>query len=531
MAVHAFDGKRDLHPRRCVITRRGLRTTSRPDLGVSATPRALTTPMPVLPPFLRYEPSDPLLFHEPEFLAWFAAALMGALLLHRWRRAQTAWLTVFSFLVYYRIAGVFAGLLAGTIVFDYLIARVLDATEGPVKRRLLVVLSLVANLGLLGWFKYAGLLAETIRTLTEMPWHPVAWALPAGISFYTFQSLSYTIDVYRRDLPAARSLLDYAFFVSFFPQLVAGPIVRAADFLPQLPAVRLPARRAMGAAIGLFAIGLAKKVLVADPLATRLVDPIFAEPTRHAAVEQLLAIYGYAIQIYADFSGYSDMAIGLAAALGFTLPLNFDRPYSATSITDFWRRWHLSLSTWLRDYLYIPLGGNRRGRVRTYANLLIVMLLGGLWHGAAWRFGVWGLLHGGMLAVERATGWAEWISRSRPRRLLGRLLTFHLVCVCWVFFRAESVATATAMLRSVGEIATAASVRIATTPLLAHLPMAVLVTTILVAHLTPTRWRQRALRQVAAGGPVLQALVLVALLWAAASVQQVGARPFIYFAF
>lgn len=489
--------------------------------------------MPVtLPPFLLHDPANPLMFHRGEFLAWFTVVMLGVVLLQPWRRARTAWLTAFSLFVYYRIAGAFVGLLVLTILLDYVLARGIDASRRGWIRRGLLATSILTNLGILGWFKYSGLLAQTLEQLVAVPWHPGAWILPAGISFYTFQSLSYTVDVYRRAIPASRSLLDYTFFVSFFPQLVAGPIVRAASFLPQIVSAALPSRRVLGMAVGLFALGILKKTLVADPLAVLLVDPVFAEPARYQPVEQLLAVYGYAIQIYADFSGYSDMAIGLAALLGFVIPPNFDRPYTASSITDFWRRWHISLSTWLRDYLYVPLGGNRRGRVRTYLNLCLVMLLGGMWHGAAWRFGLWGGWHGLLLALERATGYAAWVAASRWRAAVGGVLTFHLVCLGWVFFRAESVTAGLGLLESIAGIVRAPDLAAAFMPLGAQLGAAVLCAGALAVHLTPTTWRTQALRLVAASGVLAQAALLVLLVWAAAAVGQLSSgRPFIYFRF
>jgi D-alanyl-lipoteichoic acid acyltransferase DltB (MBOAT superfamily) len=283
-------------------------------------------------------------------------------------------------------------------------------------RRILIA-AVVADLGLLGWFKYYGFFALSVdRMLTgiglpaSLPLLQVA--LPIGISFFTFQALSYVIDVWRGEIRPAR-LVDFAVYEAFFPHLVAGPIVRASEFLPQLAGPRDPRAVPVTRAVFLIAGGLVKKVVLADLIATRLVDPVFDTPGQRSSVEVLVAIYGYAVQIYCDFSAYSDIAIGVALLLGFRFPDNFDRPYSATSLREFWRRWHMSLSRWLRDYVYVPLGGNRRGRRRTEVNLLMTMVLGGLWHGAAWTFVCWGLLHGLGLAAERAF---EEARRRRPRR-------------------------------------------------------------------------------------------------------------------
>ncbi|KQM35838.1 MBOAT family O-acyltransferase [Sphingomonas sp. Leaf10] len=316
--------------------------------------------------------------------------------------------------------------------------------------RLLVTLGVVANLGVLGYFKYAGFFLEQVATLLQplgfgrdLPLLQVV--LPVGVSFFTFQAISYLVDVHRRRLATA-SLLDLTLLMSFFPHLVAGPIVRGADLLPQFKRVPTIDRGTVAAALLLILWGLFKKAVIASQLAGALVDPAFFDPASRSSFDLLIGAYGYAVQIYCDFSAYSDMAIGLAALLGYTFPRNFDQPYRAASLQDFWRRWHISLSSWLRDYLYIPLGGSRKGPVRTYLNLFLTMLLGGLWHGASWSFVIWGALHGGWLAIERF-----W-SRHRPARWrpaprwLGILVTFHIVVLGWIFFRAQGEGEAFAYL-------------------------------------------------------------------------------------
>jgi D-alanyl-lipoteichoic acid acyltransferase DltB (MBOAT superfamily) len=297
--------------------------------------------------------------------------------------------------------GVYRYLLAvllATIVLDYYLAIWIEGTEDQRKRKALVVVSLCSNLGILVFFKYTDFFAQDVLRL-DVP--RLDLILPAGISFHTFQSLSYTIDVYRRELPATRSAVQFATFVLFFPQLVAGPIVRAQELLPQL--AELPPLELERAQAGLFRIvvGLFKKIAIADTLAVAIVDRVFENPERYSSVEVIGGVYGYALQIYLDFSAYSDIAIGSAMILGFTLPENFRTPYRSANLQEFWRRWHISLSTWLRDYLYITLGGSRGGPARTYANLIATMLLGGLWHGASWTFIVWGGLHGFGLAITR----------------------------------------------------------------------------------------------------------------------------------
>jgi alginate O-acetyltransferase complex protein AlgI len=347
-----------------------------------------------------------------------------------------------------------AFLLLGSVIINWATGRLIGLAAGrPVLKRTVVTLGVAINLSLLGFFKYYGWFSEELNALLtrlevgrELPLLEIV--LPIGISFYTFQGLSYIVDLYRGDLDRPRPLIDVMFFISFFPHLVAGPIVRAARFLPQLERPPNPNRVFVGLGVMLILWGVLKKAVVANWLAVLLVDQAFRDPAAYGTVDLIAAVYGYAVQIYCDFSAYSDIAIGVAALLGYRFQRNFNQPYRAETLADFWRRWHMSLSSWLRDYLYIPLGGNRRGRIRTYINLLLTMVLGGIWHGAAWKFVIWGALHGGMLAVERMLSGgdqsAEVRAGPRPpwRRALAVLFIFHFVCLCWIFFRADNAARA-----------------------------------------------------------------------------------------
>lgn len=330
----------------------------------------------------------------------------------------------------------FLGLLLFSTGLDYTIGRCLERTSGTGARRALLGLSLLGNLGLLGFFKYYGFFIESARPLwSALGWEPTTLEilLPVGISFYTFQTMSYAIDVYRGRIAACRNPLDFAIYVAFFPQLVAGPIVRAAEFLPQVNRMLRPRPQTAYSGLTQLLRGYVKKVLIADNLAT-LVDPVFAGPELYAWPTLALAVLGYAGQIYADFAGYSDIAIGSARLLGFELPENFQHPYLAHSPRDFWRRWHITLSTWLRDYVYIPLGGSRLGsHWLTLRNLLITMALGGLWHGAAWNFVLWGVFHGVLLGVTR--GWSDEPPAQVARRRLRIAATFTAVVVGWTLFR------------------------------------------------------------------------------------------------
>ncbi len=342
-------------------------------------------------------------------------------------------------------------LLATPSLIDYWCAIAIeDSGKAHIRKRWLLF-SLISNLGLLAYFKYTGFFAETIAGLFGMEKPQLDIVLPVGISFFTFKTLSYTIDVYRREIAACRNMWQYAMFVAYFPELVAGPIVRASVFLPQMTrSLKLAWPRTL---IGLqiILLGVTKKLVIADRLAP-FADAIFAAPELYSPLTVASAVLAYSLQIYCDFSGYSDIAIGVSRIIGFDLPENFNMPYAATSITDFWRRWHMTLSSWLRDYLYIPLGGNRKGQIRTYVNLMLTMLLGGLWHGASWTFVVWGLLHGAGLAVHKL--WSTvFPGQRRPfRGVVGWALTYGFVCFAWIFFRSPDFSTAVAIVRKLAFI-------------------------------------------------------------------------------
>ncbi len=353
-------------------------------------------------------------------------------------RVRKSLLLVASYYFYMSWDVEFAGLIAVSTLVDYSVGLVLGSTAASKKRKAALCVSLAVNLGLLAYFKYAGFFVESMRELLSslgVAVQPMELeiVLPVGISFYTFQTLSYTIDVYRGKLKPTRDLPDFALFVAFFPQLVAGPIVRASEFLPQLSVAQRLQWSRQFAAWQRILIGLAKKIVLADSFAL-VANQVFSEPEAYGFVGTWCGVLAFALQIYCDFSAYSDIAIGAAASFGYQLPENFRYPYLAGSIREFWRRWHISLSTWLRDYLYISLGGNRRGGLQATRNLMITMFLGGLWHGAAWTFVVWGIFHGSLLAIHRV-----WSARfGEMTRWLGVPMTFGVVCMGWVLFRAET---------------------------------------------------------------------------------------------
>ena len=397
---------------------------------------------------LSYNPEKPLLFNSGEFLYFFILFLSLFLILKKQRFLRNLWTVTFSIFFYYKCSGLYFFILLFSTVVDYYLGFAIFNAKNQRSKRFFLILSLVSNLGILAYFKYFNFFVDTINSLGGSL-NTLDIFLPIGISFYTFQTLSYSIDVYRGNLKPEKSILNFAFFVSFFPQLVAGPIVRAKEFLPQLRHKLQLTQADLGKAVFLIANGLFKKAVISDYISSNFVDRVFENPALYSGFENVLGVYGYALQIYCDFSGYSDMAIGLALLLGFRLPDNFNYPYQSSSITEFWRRWHISLSSWLKDYLYISLGGNRKGNIRTYVNLMITMLLGGLWHGANWKFVLWGAMHGAMLALEKFIQRFVKFPKTKLMKVLGVIFTFHFVCFCWIFFRADSYTKALEMITQI----------------------------------------------------------------------------------
>ena len=421
-----------------------------------------------------------MLFNTIPYAVFFAVAFLVSWTL---ARVRTPWprigfLLAMSYGFYAAWDWRYLPLIFASSTVDFLLARTIDREDRPEVRKALLIVTVVLNLGFLGFFKYWNFAVENAHVVRELltgaaPTPEQAFKVllpPVGISFFTFESMSYVIDVYRRELKSHDSYFRYLLFVAFFPHLVAGPIVRPRDLLPQLEAPPSLTREDGAEALFLIAVGLIKKVVLSDQLALNLVDRVFERPENFSSLEVLAGVYAYAAQIYCDFSGYTDIAIGSALLLGVRFPKNFDAPYKAEDLADFWRRWHISLSTWLRDYLYIPLGGNRGSEWQTYRNLMLTMLLGGLWHGASWTFVFWGFLHGLGLAVTRAwqrrggrpavakrAAVAESaavvktapIARPFALRAMMVVLTFHYVCFAWIFFRAPTFKQALLVLRQI----------------------------------------------------------------------------------
>jgi alginate O-acetyltransferase complex protein AlgI len=399
-----------------------------------------------------------MLFTNGNYFVFLAVVFFAYWLLAAWRLPRVWLLLVASYYFYALWNPKFLALLFLISTVDFLNALAIGKVRGKTIRKCLVGLSVLMNVGALFTFKYFNFFSASLtELLNRVGWHsslPILenLVLPLGLSFIAFRSLSYVIDVYRGTIESTRRFVDYLTFVAFFPAIIAGPLARAKDLLPQFQAQPKLSNEEGAQALFLIIIGLVKKIAIADFLANNLVDRVFDQPQLYSSVETLFAIYGYALQIFCDFSGYTDIAIGSALLLGFKLPSNFNAPYRATSLRDFWRRWHITLSNWLFDYVFVSLGGIRKRRINLYRNLMLTFLIGGLWHGAAWTFVVWGLLHGMGLSANHA--WEALRKRKRWRPLntwwsktLATVVTFHFVCLTWVVFRAESLSHAFEILR------------------------------------------------------------------------------------
>jgi len=414
-----------------------------------------------------YDPANPMIFNSGAFLLFFIFFMTIYSFIHKNRLSVTLFVITFSLFFYYKSSGLYVSILIITAIADYLFALKIHKTEHKGWRKFWLFASVGSSLFLLFFFKYTNFFVENLGYFvkyfadfnfigeflksSQQPlftglneivvnnFQPYDIFLPIGISFYTFQSISYVVDVYRTRLEPTDNFLDYLFFLSFFPQLVAGPIVKANLFLPQLKKPIVLNKELIWLGLWMVIIGLFKKAVIADYI-SQYNDFVFLTPHTFSGFENLMAILGYTLQIYCDFSGYSDMAIGLGLIMGFDLGINFDFPYKSLNITDFWRRWHISLSSWLRDYLYIPLGGNRHGTFKMYRNLFLTMFLGGLWHGANWKFVIWGAAHGLALALHKALKpKLDRLPKVKPIKFLSWFITFVFVMTLWIFFRAGDI--------------------------------------------------------------------------------------------
>ena len=536
-----------------------------------------------------YNPNHPLLFNSSLFLGLFLVFYLVYIITKKHVHFRTVYVTLFSLFFYYKAGGNYFLLLILSSVLDYFFAGQIYKTQIPAARKFFLAVSMITNLGILFYFKYTNFLIDSFNAIFQSNFALMDIILPVGISFYTFQTMSYTIDVYRREIEPAKSFLDFAFFVCFFPQLVAGPIVRAKDFIPQIYKKLTLTKEETSLALFLIIGGLLKKAVISDYISLNFVDRVFEAPNSYTSFENLMAVYGYSLQIYCDFSGYSDMAIGLALLMGFTLPINFRTPYQSKNITEFWRRWHISLSTWLKDYLYFSVGGNRRGTfwgyffptlffgatlfwavkmynttpiplyivagaiivfvlailvakdrkksVRSHFNQMTTMLLGGLWHGANLRFIIWGALHGLALAVHKT--FMDFFPAKKEDEKKGFfsstanvifvIITFHFVAFCWIFFRAKDFDIALTVMNNIAELQF--DWHKWQTIIEGYRNVFLLMAIGFVWHFFPQNMNDQ-LKNFFGSMPILFKAVIVALtFWVVYATASSGAQPFIYFQF
>lgn len=477
---------------------------------------------------LSYDATAPMIFSSGLF--WFLFILFmpiyAVLKNRRWQ--MLVFVVAFSLYFYYKSSGLFFLLLVCTSLLDWGLSRLLVKLKSKGAKKACVAISIITSLSILGYFKYANFFLWNWNQMVEGNFQPLDIILPVGISFYTFQSISYIVDVYKCRVAPTRTWLEYLFFLSFFPALVAGPIVRADYFLPQVEQNSRPKREEIYLGFWMIILGIIKKAIIADYI-SQYNDLIFSSPTGYSGFESLMGVIGYTMQIYCDFSGYSDMAIGIALIMGFKLSPNFKFPYKSKNLTEFWRRWHISLSSWLRDYLYIPLGGNRKGTTRTYVNNFLTMLIGGLWHGAAWKFVFWGAMHGVGLAVHKATKpLLDKIPNIYPVKILSWTITIVYVSLLWVFFRAESWTDSWLIIKniftnfSVAHIAPFLEVRYV---------WCVMMAVIILSHAMPRRWYDKMGEMFVNSNWLIKTLIFIIVVQFVIQFMSEDVAPFIYFQF
>lgn len=478
---------------------------------------------------LSFDAHQPLLFNTGLFMLLFVGFILLYQLLRRHNVAKMLMVIAFSLYFYYKSSAWCCLILLGVCVSDYLLGLWMGATTKNSIRRLIVALNVVANVGMLVYFKYFNMLLESFHSFTNTHFEPWDIILPAGISFFTFRSISYIVDLYRRKLEPCRNVLDYVFFLTFFPPLLAGPVVRAVDMLPQIKA-NDPATRAMvGEGLFLIMSGLIKKVVIADYISGNFVDRIFENPSLYSGLENVLGTLGFTLQLYCDFSGYSDMAIGLALLMGYRFKDNFNAPFKSQSPTEFWRRWHISLSTWLRDYIYIPLGGNRKGKARQHVNLMSTMVIGGLWHGASWMYLLWGAYHGALLIGHKSIK-AIWPEHRMMRytntvRFVNVLITFTLVVIGFTFFRCSDL---TKLSEMGTQIFTAFHPEVAMQFAKAYALILTAMGVGYIMHFSPSSWRNYCLNKYISYPLIIQSLILAVVLFIVVQTRRSELVPFVY---
>lgn len=495
-----------------------------------------------------YNQDNPLYFTKIYFWIFFFVVLLIYSILYKRKATRNAYLFLISLFFYYKSGGIFFLLLIFSTLSDYTLGHLIYQAKRKMLKKTYVALSVMINLLLLSYFKYAEFFTNLVNDIFHTRFETVdifaSWSnqflgthfnvseiiLPVGISFFTFQTISYTVDIYRNKVKPISNIFDFGFYVSFFPQLVAGPIVRASEFVPQLYNDYRLSKSELGHALFLILAGLFKKMIISDYISINFVDRVFQSPLTYSGFENLMALYGYSLQIYCDFSGYTDIAIGVAMTLGFRLPLNFNSPYKAVNLTDFWRRWHISLSKWLRDYLYIPLGGNRKGKLRRHINIFVTMVLGGLWHGAKWHFVIWGAIHGAGLIIQKlmTSMIPTKLQQNHVYRFLSIFITFHVVTFGWAFFRAKNFDEAITMLSQIIYQFNFSNIL---NVLAGYGNITILLVIGFVSHWTPYTWQEK-FRGFFIHTPLwVKGLIIILFFILIYQFQSTELQPFIYFQF
>lgn len=479
---------------------------------------------------LGYDPANPLLFNTGLFLVLFCIFLAIYQMMRKFRVAKMLFVIAFSLYFYYKSSAEYCFILLGVCISDFLLGILMGECHKNWQRRGVVWINVLMNIGMLVYFKYLNLIYETFCNITSADFNAFDIVLPAGISFFTFRSISYIVDIYRRQIEPCRDFLSYTFYLTFFPPLLADPVVRAKDFLPQIKDNPIADRAMVSEGLFLIMCGLVKKIVVADFISQNFVDRIFDNPSLYSGFENLMGIYGFFIQLYCDFSGYTDMAIGIALLLGFRFLDNFNAPFKAQNPTEFWHRWHISLSSWLRDYVYIPMGGNRCGKIRHHVNLLSTMVIGGLWHGASWMFMIWGGLQGLFLVGHKMVSGnkrdKEAKATKKWRVALNIFLTFNLLAISFMFFRAGSMQT----IKEMGtQIFSDFHLSVAPQFVEGYLLIVLVMAGALLLHFLPTRFTGKLKKKYETMPIVIQALILAAIIFIVIQTRQSDIMPFIYF--
>jgi len=471
-----------------------------------------------------YNPDGPIQFPGLAFFLLFALFLVSLAAFRNHRTGRVAFTTLFSLYFYYLTSGYAVFVLLSSVAVNFGLSLISVRAKTMACRKTIFISALALNIGFLLSVKYTNFFIDQINGLSPAPLSHLTIMVPLGVSFFTFQALSYHIDIYRQKTAALASVIDFTFYLSFFPKLLAGPLVRLNDFGRQVTGYRPVTKESVDRGLVLIVSGLLKKMVIADYIGVNFVDRIFASPLQFTGIENLTAVYAYALQIYCDFSGYTDIALGIALFMGYRLPPNFDSPYLSATVREFWQRWHISLSLWFRDYLYIPLGGNRHGKGRQWLNYLIIMSLCGFWHGASWNFILWGLIHGVGLIVSSFVV----IPSKGIKRVIATVVTFHFVCFAWIFFRADSLSTAWDVM---SRIPAAFQANGLTAFIGAYGPILILLVAGYALHLLPAQVKALPLKVISRLPWPLQSLILAGTIWLIMQVALSAPAPFIYLQF